>query len=72
MSQGSKLAYPITFGVSLLVLGIGYTNRKKLFPEVFEKHQEDAILSHQQANEFKGRVAEGVKREKERLKTLND
>ena len=62
--------FPVVFGVSVMVLGVAYYNRKSLFSEVFEGRKEKYLESRQQAFQFKALVAEGVKkqREKERSK----
>lgn len=59
-------AFPVLFGASLLVFAIGFYNRRKLFPEVEEIHRQKALESHYQAIEFKSKVAEGVRKEREK------
>ena len=58
--------FPILFGASLVGFAVGFINRRKLFPEIEEIHREKAILSHYQAIDFKTKVAEGVKKERQR------
>ena len=59
-------AFPVLFGASLLAFAVGFYNRRKLFPEVEEIQRQKAIESHYQAIEFKSKVAEGVRKERER------
>ena len=60
--------FPVVFGASFLGLAVAFYNRKKLFPEVEEAKWQKAWESHYQAVEFRAKVAEGVKREKEKRK----
>ena len=57
--------FPVVFGGALLVFVTAFYNRRKLFPEVDEIHRKKALESHVQAIEFKARVAEGVRRERQ-------
>ena len=59
-------AFPVVFGVSLVIFAIGFFNRRKLFPEVEEIQRQKAVESHYQAIEFKSKVAEGVRKEREK------
>lgn len=58
--------FPVLFGTTLVGFAVAFINRRKLFPEIEEIHREKAILSHFQAIDFKTKVAEGVKEERER------
>jgi len=58
-------AFPVIFGASLVALTVGFYNRRKFFPEVEEIHERKARESHFQAQEFKVKVAEGVKKKRE-------
>ena len=49
-----------------MVFAIGFYNRRKLFPEVEEIQRQKAITSHYNAIEFKSKVAEGVRKEREK------
>ena len=57
--------FPVIFGASLVALSIAFYNRRKFFPEVEEIHQRKSVESHVQAQEFKVKVAEGVKKKRE-------
>ena len=59
-------AFPVLFGASLVVFAVGFYNRRRLFPEVEEIQRKKAIESHYQAIEFQSKVAEGVRREREK------
>ena len=63
-------AFPVLFGATLLAFAVGFYNRRKFFPEVEEIQRKKAIEAHYQAIEFKSKVAEGVRKERER-KTSN-
>lgn len=58
--------FPLVFGGCLIAFAWGFYNRRKLFPEVEVIKRQKAIDSHQQAREFKEKVAEGIKREREK------
>ena len=64
MSQRFHI-FPVAFGLSLAVLCVAYYHRKSFFPEVWEKHHQQALESHKQAIQFKASVAEGIKKERE-------
>ena len=69
MVRLSMYRYPLLFGGFVAAFAVGFINRHKLFPEVEEIHREKAVLSHFQAIEFKNKVAEGVRKEREERKT---
>lgn len=59
-------AFPVLFGASLVAFAVAFYNRRKLFPEVEEIQRQKARESHYQAIEFKSKVAEGVRKEREK------
>lgn len=58
--------FPLTFGGCLIFFVWGFVNRRRWFPEVEEIHRKRAIETKQQAEEFKEKLAEGLKREREK------
>ena len=63
-------AFPVVFGVSLVAFAIGFYNRRKFFQEVEDIQQRKAVESHYQAIEFKSKVAEGVKKERQKKTSI--
>ena len=66
MVRFAHLKFPLVFGGTLAVLVVGFHYRRRLFPEVEEIHRRRAAETEQQAAEFKQKLAEGIKRERER------
>ncbi len=60
--------FPVVFGASFVALTIAFYNFKKFYPELEETKRQKAWESHYQALEFKAKVAEGVQRERAKLK----
>lgn len=58
--------FPLVFGGALVLLTVGFYNRRKLFPEVEEIQRRKARESHSQAQEFRASVAEGLRKEREK------
>lgn len=56
--------FPLAFGGCLIFFVWGFVNRRKWFPEVEDIHRQRAIEKKQEAEEFKTKLAEGVKRER--------
>lgn len=71
MVRLSKFQFPLVFGGCLLVFAVGFRNWKQYFPEVEAIHRQRALETHQQALEFKQKVAEGIKKERERKAAMN-
>lgn len=59
-------AFPVIFSAVLVLAAATFYNRRTLLPGSDESRLQKVIESHQQAVEFKARVAEGVKREREK------
>ena len=57
--------FPVIFGASLLAFVVAFFNRRRFFPDIDAIHERKAIETHEQALEFRQRVAEGVARERE-------
>ena len=59
---------PIVFATSFVVLSVAFYNRKKFYPDVWEKQLSDAIESRVQAAEFREKLLEarlkGIKTER--------
>ena len=53
--------FPLLFGATLIVIIVGFYNRRKLFPEVEEIKRKKATQRRQEAIEFKQKVADGVR-----------
>ena len=51
--------------ILLAPLSVAYYYRKNFFPDIWEKHRQLEIESHQQASQFREIIKEGVKKEKE-------
>ena len=58
--------FPLLFGGCLIVFAWGFYNRRNFFPEVEDINRQKAIERYQEAIDFKKKVAEGVKKERER------
>ena len=56
--------FPITFGISLVALGIAYRYRKSFYGEVWEKQHRDSVQGRIQAAQFKADFAEKLEKEK--------
>ena len=56
--------FPLAFGGCLIFFAWGFVNRRKWFPEVEDVHRRRAIEKNQQAEEFKAKLAEGIKKER--------
>lgn len=59
-------AFPIIFSAVLIAATATFYNRRSLLPGTEESRIQKTVESHQQAADFKARVAEGVKREREK------
>lgn len=66
MVRLAPFQFPLVFGGCLLALAVGFHYRRKLFPEVEQIHRKRAIETQEQAVEFQQKLAEGIKKERER------
>jgi hypothetical protein len=58
--------FPFVFGGCVVVFILGFANRKRLFPEIEEIHRQRDIETRQQAAEFRVKLDEAIKKERER------